>query len=70
MSVDKFVERYVAVITFYNFSLRLQGADYAFNSCGLLLSDFRDLIKEDNVAEFNLFDVKIFDILFVDFHLL
>ena len=54
MSVNEFVERHIAVITFYNFCFRLQLADYGFNFVGLRARYFVNLIEKYYVAEFKL----------------
>ena len=61
------VEVHIAPVALYDFRLRVESRDYRLHPPEFGRSDFRDLVEKHDVAEFDLLDDKILDVLFVDF---
>ena len=68
--VQNLVEVHVAVVTFDDICLGLDGADNLFDACQLLGFHFGSLVEQDDVAELDLLDDQVFDVLFSDVGLL
>jgi len=65
-SVQYLIEIHIAVVALYDFCLRLDGTDDTPNTAQFFLCDLRNLVQEDDVAEFYLLDNQILDIVFIE----
>lgn len=64
--MDNLVQVHVGIIAFDDFGTGLQGADNLLDAFQLFGLHFISLVQQDNVAELNLLDDEVFDVLFVD----
>ena len=65
LGIDKFFERNVAIVALHNLCLWLKGTNDFVESFELLLADFRGFVEQDHVAELNLLDEQILNIIFI-----
>ncbi len=68
--VQDLVEVHVAVVTFDDVRLGLDGANNLLDACQLLRFHFGSLVEQDNVAELDLLDDQVLDVLFCNVGLL
>ena len=66
VGVQNLVEVDITIITFDNLSLGLQSTDNGTDASQFLFIHFCSFVQQYDVAEFNLLDDQIFDILFTD----
>ena len=64
--VDDFGEVYIAVVALYNLCHGLYGLENALDALPLFRLHLRSLVEENDVAELNLLDNEVFDILLAD----
>ena len=64
--MDYLVQIHIGIITFYDFSCRLQCTDNLLDTFQFVTFHFRSLIQQYNIAKFNLLDNQIFNILFIN----
>ena len=64
--VEDAVKVDASVVAFDDFGSRLQGLDDLLDASQFFGFHFRSLVQQDDVAEFDLLDDKVFDILLVD----
>ena len=69
VGIQEFIKVHIGIVTFDYFSLRLKLADDFADSGKLFRRNFRGFVEENGIAELNLLDYKIFDVLVLDvFH--
>ena len=66
VGIQYLIEFYVAIVAVDDFGLGLEGADDLPDASQFLRADLSGLVQQHDVAEFNLLDDEVFDILFVD----
>ena len=64
--VDDVVERHIGVVAFDDACLGLDGADYGTDTCGFICSDFGNFIEQNDVAELDLLDDEVLDVVFAE----
>ena len=66
VGVENFRQVDVAVVAFDDFCFGLERTDNGPDAAGFLAADFRNLVEKNNVAELNLLDDEVFDIVFCE----
>ena len=66
VGIQNFVEFYVAIVAVDDLGLGLEGADDFPDASQLLRADFGGFVQQDDVAELNLLDDEVLDVLLVD----
>ena len=66
VGIQQSVKFYVAVVTLYDLGLRLNGTDNLTDSSQFMRRYLRSLVQQDDVAELNLLDNKILNIILLE----
>ncbi len=66
VGIQQSVKVYVAVVTLYDLGLGLNGTDNLTDSSQLMRRYLRSLVQQDDVAELNLLDNKILNIILLE----
>ena len=66
LGMDNLVQVHIAIVALYDIGLRLDGTDYLTYLSQFLLADLRSLVQQDDIAEFNLLDDQVLDVLLVN----
>ena len=64
--IQYLIEFYVVIVTVDDFGLGLEGTDNLSDAAQFLWADLGGLVQQHDVAEFNLLDDEVLDILLVD----
>ena len=66
IGIQYLIEFHVTIVAVDDLSLRLEGADNLSDAAQFLRADLGGLVQQHDVAEFNLLDDEVLDILLVD----